>query len=482
MLGFGVLVVVRARDDAQSDGYLDYWSSTLLVPSLFLAGAVAAVLFTRFGPVRLRVLGPIVLAILAVAQGAMFARTVLPLSDRDSFYPVSPTHEFLTDHLGEDRWAAAGATMYPATTDYYQLRTPVGHEFADPRWWDLLYAVDPGIALRSTYSNFPTTFSVEDAAASHIMDQISVRYWVAPPGNVPGQRDALPGAGPTVSLAGNEVGRCSVKGGPLRGVAVVLDRVRRTQVSRPGVLHVTVHTPDGLREGSRLLPSTLPRGVIRVGVVGEDLPAGGRYPVDVWFSGARGETALRGGADGLACAGVRPEDDGLRLASAEAGAVVFERLHALPRIRWAARSRVVPDAKARVADLKSGIPDDEVLLNDDSTPAAAGEPAEVEVLTDDPERISARVDAAGAGYLVVADALLRDGWNATVDGRAVRVVPGNHAFAAIPVPQGEHTVVLSYTAPGLAAGVVVSAASGVVVVALLLWPWWTRRRRRARTE
>ena len=154
VLGFGVLVVVRAGDDAQSDGYLDHWTGTLLVPSLYLAGAVLAVLLTRFGPVRLRMLGPIVLAILVVAQSTMFARTVLPLSDRDNFYPVTPTHEFLTDHLGEDRWAGPGTTLYAATADYYRLRTPVGHEFADPRWWDLLYAV-PAITLSRTYSNFP---------------------------------------------------------------------------------------------------------------------------------------------------------------------------------------------------------------------------------------------------------------------------------------------------------------------------------------
>ena len=484
VLGFVALVVVRARDDAQRDGYLSHWTGTLLVPSLFLAGAVAAVLFTRFGPMRLRVLGPIVIAVLAVAQSAMFARTMLPLSDRDNLYPVTPTHEFLTQHLGEDRWAGSGTTLYAASAEYYRLRTPVGHEFADPRWWDLLLAVDPEVEISRTYSGFPGSVSAEDSAPSHVLDQLSVRYWVAPPGDVPGKRDALAAPGRALALQGDEVGSCSVEGGPLRGVSAVVANARQAPVSHPAVLHVAVHTPDGVREGSRLIGPVLPQGVVRVATAGEDLPTGGRYPVDVWLTGVRGKTVFRGDDDGLACAGVRPEDDGLRLVFAEAGDVVFERLHALPRIRWASHSRVEPDAKDRVADLTRGIPDAEVLLDDDSTPSAEGAPAELRVLSDQPERISAEVESSGRGYVVVADSIVRPGWNATVDGHDVPIVHGNHAFAAIPVPSGKHEIVLSYDAPGLTTGVFVSIASGLVVVGLLVWPWfwprWVRRRKGAR--
>ncbi len=481
VLGFAALVVTRARQDAQRDGYLAHWTSTLLVPSLFLAVAVAAVLITRFGPGRLRVVGPVVLAVLAVAQSAMFAHTLLPLSDRDNLYPVTPTHEFLSRHIGEDRWAGTGTTLYAASAEYYKLRTPVGHEFVNRRWWDLLFAVDPGVEISRTYSGFPLTFTAEDSASSHVLDQLSVRYWVAPPSDVPGERDPIAAPGRTVTLRGDQVGSCSVDGGSLRGVAVAVARARRAPVKRPAVLHVAVHTPDGVREGSRLLRYTLPRGVVRVATPGGDLPAGGSYPVDVWLTGMRGTTVLRGAGDGLACAGVRPADDGLRLVFAEAGDVVFERLHALPRIRWASRSRVVPDADERVADLAAGIPDDEVLLDDDSTPSAEGEPATLRVLSDQPERISAEVDASGRGYVVVADAIVRDGWTATVDGRPTPLVHGNHAFAAVPVPSGTHEVVLSYAAPGLRAGVMVSAASGVVALALLVWPWWWPRWSRRRT-
>ena len=96
-----------------------------------------------------------------------------------------------------------------------------------------------------------------------------------------------------------------------------------------------------------------------------------------------------------------------------------------------------------------------------------------------PEKIAARVNAEGAGYLVVADALVRDGWTATVDGKEADLVHGNHAFASVWVPAGEHQVELTYTAPGLRAGIAVSAVSVVVACALLLVPA-VRRRRRAR--
>jgi hypothetical protein len=57
---------------------------------------------------------------------------------------------------------------------------------------------------------------------------------------------------------------------------------------------------------------------------------------------------------------------------ASAGAVVYERATALPRIRWAGTSEVVPDGPTRVQRLTEGVTPGTVLLDDDSTPAAAG--------------------------------------------------------------------------------------------------------------
>ena len=137
---------------------------------------------------------------------------------------------------------------------------------------------------------------------------------------------------------------------------------------------------------------------------------------------------------------------------------------------------------ARLSRLRAGVPGDTVLLDDPSTAPAGGGAAGVRVVEDDAEGIAVRVEGAATnGYLLVADALVRDGWHATVDGEPASVVPGNHAFAAVPVPGGSHTVVLRYTAPGLAAGAWTSAASVLVALGLLVAPPALRRRRRPRT-
>jgi hypothetical protein len=156
---------------------------------------------------------------------------------------------------------------------------------------------------------------------------------------------------------------------------------------------------------------------------------------------------------------------------------VYQRLGALPRIRWASSSEVVEDADERVRALTSGIPDDKVLIEDLDAPAADGGGAEVTPLSDVPEKIAAQVDAEGAGYLVVADALVRDGWTATVDGEEADLVLGNHALASVWVPAGDHRVELTYTAPGLRSGTAVSVVSVGVACMLLLVPAARRRRR-----
>jgi hypothetical protein len=159
--------------------------------------------------------------------------------------------------------------------------------------------------------------------------------------------------------------------------------------------------------------------------------------------------------------------------------VIYERLTALPRIRWAGRSQVVTDRAARIAMLKTGVPADTVLLDSDATPPATGSTATVEVVGDEPETITVDVSASADGYVVVADSVTQPGWAATVDGRPAPLVPGNHAFGAVPVSAGDHRLVLHYTAPGLRAGAIVSLVAGVVVLGLLALPLVTRRRRKS---
>ena len=128
---FAAFVVIAAYEYAAEAGMTPYLTQTLRVPGLLLVLAIVAVLLIRFRPRLLRAACPAiaaVIALLAVTQSAWFAHRMLPLSDRANLYPVTPTHAFLQAHIGGDRYASGGGTMYTDTSDYYKLRTPVGHE------------------------------------------------------------------------------------------------------------------------------------------------------------------------------------------------------------------------------------------------------------------------------------------------------------------------------------------------------------------
>lgn len=130
-------------------------------------------------------------------------------------------------------------------------------------------------------------------------------------------------------------------------------------------------------------------------------------------------------------------------------------------------------------ELRRGVPADTVMVEEDSLPVADGRPAALTLLTDARERITVHVDAQETGYLVLADSIVRPGWVATVDGSDVAIQHGNHAFAAIPVTEGMHTVDLRYVAPGLKSGLVVTLVSLSLAAVLVVAPILLRRRRGA---
>jgi len=165
----------------------------------------------------------------------------------------------------------------------------------------------------------------------------------------------------------------------------------------------------------------------------------------------------------------------LKLVASDAGAIVYQRLTSLPRIRWASNSRVQTQAKARVAELKSGIGPTSVLL-DIAAPASENKPATVSVTAGDGDRLAANVNATGAGYLVVADSMQQPGWAATIDGNRTKLVPANNAMVAIRVPAGLHKIEMTYTVPGQRSGLLISGASLLAFGTILLMSW---RRHRA---
>jgi hypothetical protein len=471
---FGVVALEQAHDEAVSRDYVEVYVSALQRAGVLfvLAAACLAVLVWARG--RLRSLALAGIAGLMVAHSAWFAHTMLPLNDRSHLYPVTSTHGFLQDATGGERYAGESG-IATSVSDAYRLRTPVGHGFTQPEWRDLLEAVDENVMLSRTYSAFRPNLATETIGGSPILDQLAVRHWVSEPGRVIGDPGRLEAAG-RVRLAPGEVGTCQVRAGALRGVRVSLARPMLRLRPKGARLHVAVHTPGGVLQGERHLADQVRAGPVDVAVMGEHLsPGGAPYRVEVWVTGRRRATVLSGEGTEPACAAVRPAADGLRLAHVAPGGNVYQRENALPRIRWASQSEVVRSAAERVRRLEAGIPASTVLL-DEPGPVGSGDPGQVEVRRDEPGDIRVETNSTGNGYLVVADALVRDGWVAEVDGDEADLVRGNHAFGAVAVPAGHHTVVLRYVVPGLRTGAFVSVASLVVAVLLVLVPRLRRRR------
>lgn len=419
------------------------------VPGAFAVAAVALVLMTLRWR---RLTGPAALVLLAmlVAQSAIFVRAVWPHTPRAQFYPVTATHRFLDAHLGQERYAAFGEAMVPGTSLYYGQRSLTGHLFVEDRWLDLLRHVDPGVMRSPTYSMLHAGLAPMTSA---VLDRLGVRYAVTSPDDpVVGPAHAVPATlttGPGGSLL-----HAVVPSAPLRAVGVTLD----APVSG-GRAVVTVRDSTGapVVTSSRTLAIT-GAGTFTVGVPERATPPG-TLQIDVQVSGAAGAAVAPGQ---LTLVGT--EDDGLRLVYA-GDTVIYERTRALPRIRWAAHSDVVPSAGRQVELLAGGrVPSDTVVLSEPG-PAASGLPGTVHVLRDAGDEIEARVAAQGAGYLVVADPLQGE-WSASVDGRPVPLRQADHAVVAVAVPSGAHTVRLSAAPRGWTEGRAVSGAAALVVVGL----------------
>ena len=80
-------------------------------------------------------------------------------------------------------------------------------------------------------------------------------------------------------------------------------------------------------------------------------------------------------------------------------------------------------------------------------------------------KISGTVTADAPGLLAFSIPANK-GWSATVNGKAVDLIPANVSFFAVPIEAGENVVALSFETPGIKIGAVLSMASLVAVICL----------------
>lgn len=106
-----------------------------------------------------------------------------------------------------------------------------------------------------------------------------------------------------------------------------------------------------------------------------------------------------------------------------------------------------------------------VLLHDGVPGGPAGRQSGVGNVVRRPGEVEAQTYGDGPGWLVFSE-MHYPGWQATVDARPAPVLRADVALIAVPVPPGEHTVRLWFTAPWVGVGIAVSALSMAVVAGL----------------
>lgn len=446
------------------------------VRALLLALLAALLIVVSARWTRARGLVVLALAVLVAVQGVLYAQWFFPREPNTAFYPVTPTHAFLQANLGEERMIGDGRTMFAGTDRYYGIRATGGHAFAQPGWSALLEAADPDVFVTPTDTTFHAT---ETSVHSPVLDLMGVRYVVQDPSTpVYGIGHAAPPADGTVALPTGTGLTVPTSSTDLRAVTVTLAAPLSVSGAPYSSLQVDVLGAGGAVVGT---------GTRRIF---EDLPAGTEFAVPVTDAGSPAALQVRltlhdgthaavlsayAGVPALAT--TTGTDDGLSIVLAD-GATVYRRATALPRIRWADTVSTVPIARQVTVLSSTPARADTVVLAPGAPGSADGRPASVRVRTDDATTVSADVDAQGAGYLVVADAAV-PGWHATVDGKAVPLVTADHAFHAVPVPAGQHTVTLTFSTPGAATGVRVTLIGIVVYAAAWLAVLFRRRRRPA---
>lgn len=112
-----------------------------------------------------------------------------------------------------------------------------------------------------------------------------------------------------------------------------------------------------------------------------------------------------------------------------------------------------------------------VVLEGDAAPLASAPPALaplVEMTRYVPGAMTVQVQTATDGLLVVSDPYT-SGWVARVDGAVAEILIANHAFRAVRVPQGDHTITFDYRPMSFVVGAWSSGISVVTIMAVLLF-------------
>jgi hypothetical protein len=177
----------------------------------------------------------------------------------------------------------------------------------------------------------------------------------------------------------------------------------------------------------------------------------------------------------------RIEHPALEEVYAGASTVVYRNRNVLPRAYLAGSTEIVTGDAAIERLLAEDFNAASTAILEEPLPAAeqpeAGAAGTVEWVSRGTDAYTLRVVADRPALLVVLDNHY-PAWRASVDGREVPIRRANHAFRAITVPAGEHTVTFRYEPAALRTGAVVSLATLAVLLGVITAGFLARRRSR----
>jgi Bacterial membrane protein YfhO len=141
------------------------------------------------------------------------------------------------------------------------------------------------------------------------------------------------------------------------------------------------------------------------------------------------------------------------------------RLNALPRAFMVPVAQVMDLRQIPETYFSSDFdPTRQVLISDpvdwNASPEFEGE---VTHLVYKPNRVEIQTRQRGNGFLVLLDTYY-PGWKATVDGKEVAILRGNHFFRTLPLDEGDHQVVFYYEQEGFQTGLLISLTALVLLM------------------
>ncbi|MCY3850964.1 MAG: YfhO family protein [Acidimicrobiaceae bacterium] len=452
-------------DAARSRGLVREVAAASVVPALCALGVAVVILARLRGWLKGAAVGWAFVAVIGfeLLSFAMPVPTIVEPADQIT---ATPAHAEVKELLAPgERLSGEGWTFFPSTTALFDIDDARGQLFKSRGYTALLRAEVPNSIIlgwqraTATWPYIPFDADI----ASPVWDAMAVGVWAqfpysTPPGTLIETAPAVEGSDPAVEPLRTTLAS------PEGGLRAVLLEVAS---SVGGSLDVRIGAGGEMSTESRDIPPQH-TGLASFAFAGEDMPAGTSVAVEVSSPSPKGALLVGADESGGLAAGMVAGDDEFRLART-GDVLLIERPHAaFVRIADAAvveiESQRAADAVAsREAGERSVVVDADLGLP--TTPSADAELEVVSVsLGRDRVETVVRSDRDAVVVVSVSD---YPGWSATVDGRSAEIVTADAAFMGVAVPEGEHSVILTFSPRHLGVSLLL-AALGIVLAAGLL--------------